>query len=91
MSKAQHMEGFAIMDEQSKKWFDGTLNVNHVITLAVSAATLIGMYYSFSSRLSLVENQLGKLISVIELGIRQDEQLKALIRRVDSIENNIKK
>ena len=80
------------MEEQPvRRWFDGTLNVNHMITLAVATATLIGMYYSFNARLALVETQLGRLISVIELGIRQDEQIKNIIRRLDLFDNANKK
>jgi len=75
-----------MMPEDLRPKFDATINLGHVMTLTGVVLAILGSYYSFSSRLSSVETQLVRMATVLEMSIRQEEQVKALTRRVDKLE-----
>jgi len=57
------------------------MSLGGILLIAISG------YYSFSSRLSVVEGQLTRIATVLENSIRQDEQIKSLTYRMDKVEN----
>jgi hypothetical protein len=75
------------MPEEFKPRFDGTINLGHLMSLGGILLIAISGYYSFSSRLSVVEGQLTRIATVLENSIRQDEQIKSLTYRMDKVEN----
>ena len=75
--------------EDKKKFFSPTMDVGQLMTLGGIIASIVGGYYSFDARLTLIERQIGRQTQVIELSIRQDEQLKYLVERVGKIEEHV--
>jgi uncharacterized coiled-coil protein SlyX len=75
--------------KEKKKFLSSTMDVGQILTIGSIVASMIGGYYSFDSRLALIERQIGRQTQVIELSIRQDEQLKYLVERVGKIEQHL--
>lgn len=74
------------MPEEFKPRFDGTINLGHILSLSAVLITVIGGYYSMSTRLSSAESQLSRIATVLEITIRQDEQIKTINYRLDRME-----
>ena len=84
------MEGFAVTDDFRPK-FDATITLGHIVKLSGILFAIVGTYYSFNNRLSSVESQIGRMASILEMAIRQDEQIKNLTYRLDRLDNGNKR
>lgn len=87
----EHRERKEKPEPQKQKFLSPTMDIGQLITLGGIVASIIGGYYSFDARLNLIERQIGRQTQVIELSIRQDEQLKYLLDRVGKIEEHVDK
>ena len=79
----------AVMTDEIKngrRVFDPTINLGHIMTLTGVMVAIIGGWYSFNARLELVERQIARQTVILELSIRSEEQIKALIGRVERLE-----
>ena len=74
------------MTDNAKPRFDGTINLGHILSLSGVLIAVVGGYYSMSLRLAAAETQLSRIAIVLEATIRQEEQIKWLIDRVNRIE-----
>lgn len=75
--------------EPAKRVFDPTINLGHVLTMVGMAGALVLTYSQMSTRLTLLEQQVGALAQIMERGVRVDERQQALEKRVDKLEERI--
>ena len=75
------------MTEDTKPKFDPTINLGHLLSMGGILFLSIGAYFSFGGRLGAVESQLARITSVLEISIRQEEQIKSLTYRLEKLEN----
>ena len=69
--------------------FDPTVNLGHLISLGGIVAAMVTGWVSLSSRLESVERQLARQTTVIEVSIRQEEQLKSLRESVLALQSRL--
>jgi hypothetical protein len=66
--------------------FDPTINLGHLLSLAGVTIAVAGGWYVADWRLSALERQMERLSAVVTESARNDERLKEVKRRLDSLE-----
>lgn len=82
----------------SKPRFDPTINYGHILTALTLIIAGAGAYFGMRAELQNVDLRVGKLestlqqlASVVVLTARQDEKLIGIERRLDRLEQNLRK
>lgn len=68
-------------------FFDPTINLGHLISIAAVIVTISGGWYVFDYRLSAIEKNMGQLSSVVIDAARTSERLNYMDARLQRLEN----